>query len=36
MREFGLKAITKSLAQVGFGEGRIFDQSMLERGRVRT
>ncbi|WP_262340249.1 outer membrane protein assembly factor BamA, partial [Bordetella pertussis] len=31
MREFDSKAITKSLAQVGFGEGRIFDQSMLER-----
>ena len=31
MREFDSKAITKSLAQVGFGSGRIFDQSMLER-----
>ncbi|MBV7485953.1 outer membrane protein assembly factor BamA [Bordetella sp. BOR01] len=31
MREFDSKAITKSLMQVGFGEGRIFDQSMLER-----
>ncbi|OZI52842.1 outer membrane protein assembly factor BamA [Bordetella genomosp. 5] len=31
MREFDSKNITKSLAQVGFGEGRIFDQSMLER-----
>ena len=25
------RPFTKSLAQVGFGEGRIFDQSMLER-----
>ncbi|SAI02337.1 surface antigen [Bordetella ansorpii] len=31
MREFDSKAITTSLNQVGFGEGRIFDQSMLER-----
>ncbi|MVW73139.1 outer membrane protein assembly factor BamA [Bordetella sp. 15P40C-2] len=31
MREFDSAAITKSLLQVGFGEGRIFDQSMLER-----
>ena len=31
MREFDAKAITQSLAQVGFGEGRIFDKSMLER-----
>ncbi|MCD0504973.1 outer membrane protein assembly factor BamA [Bordetella petrii] len=31
MREFDSKAITTSLMQVGFGEGRIFDQSMLER-----
>ncbi|CAM3999751.1 outer membrane protein assembly factor BamA [Bordetella muralis] len=31
MREFDSKAITKSLMQVGFGEGRVFDQSMLER-----
>src|SRR5690606_11564449 len=31
MREFDSKAITKSLAQVGFGQGRVFDRSMLER-----
>ncbi|UYO95360.1 outer membrane protein assembly factor BamA [Pollutimonas sp. M17] len=31
MREFDAKAITKSLAQVGFGQGRVFDRSMLER-----
>ncbi len=31
MREFDSKAITTSLAQVGFAEGRIFDRSMLER-----
>ncbi|AUL47332.1 outer membrane protein assembly factor BamA [Bordetella trematum] len=31
MREFDSKNIIQSLAQVGFGEGRIFDQSMLER-----
>jgi len=31
LREFDAKAITTSLAQVGFGEGRIFDRSMLER-----
>ncbi|MEI2418319.1 outer membrane protein assembly factor BamA [Orrella sp. JC864] len=31
MREFDAKAITNSLAQVGFGEGRIFDRSMLEQ-----
>jgi len=31
MREFDSAAITKSLLQVGFGEGRVFDQSMLER-----
>src|SRR5690606_16973989 len=31
MREFDAKAITKSLGQVGFGEGRVFDRSMLER-----
>ena len=31
MREFDSKAITKSLGQVGFAEGRIFDRSMLER-----
>lgn len=33
MREFDAKAITKSLQQVGFGEGRVFDRSMLERAR---
>ncbi|ALM83149.1 outer membrane protein assembly factor BamA [Bordetella sp. N] len=31
MREFDAKAITTSLQQVGFAEGRIFDRSMLER-----
>jgi len=31
MREFDSKAITTSLRQVGFGEGRTFDRSMLER-----
>src|SRR5699024_2370977 len=31
MREFDSKAIIKSLSQVGFGEGRIFDRAMLER-----
>lgn len=31
MKEFDSKNIIKSLGQVGFGEGRIFDQSMLER-----
>src|SRR5690606_22266034 len=30
MREFDTKAITKSLADVGFGQGRVFDRSMLE------
>ncbi|MCJ9709466.1 outer membrane protein assembly factor BamA, partial [Bordetella hinzii] len=33
MREFESKNIIKSLSQVGFGEGRIFDQSMLERAQ---
>ncbi|MEJ2894388.1 outer membrane protein assembly factor BamA [Bordetella avium] len=33
MREFDSKNIIKSLSQVGFGEGRIFDQSMLERAQ---
>ncbi|MYN12192.1 outer membrane protein assembly factor BamA [Pusillimonas sp. TS35] len=33
MREFDAKAITASLRQVGFGEGRVFDRSMLERAR---
>ena len=31
MREFDAAAITKSLQQVGFGQGRVFDRSMLER-----
>lgn len=31
MREFESKEIITSLRQVGFGEGRIFDQSMLEQ-----
>lgn len=31
MREFDTKAIIKSLADVGFGQGRVFDRSMLER-----
>ncbi len=31
MREFESKAIIDSLKQVGFGEGRVFDQSMLEQ-----
>ena len=31
MREFDAKNITQSLAQVGFGEGRVFDRAMLER-----
>src|SRR5690606_8156603 len=31
MREFDSKAIIKTLSQVGFGEGRVFDRSMLER-----
>ena len=31
MHEFDAKSITKSLSQVGFGEGRVFDQSQLER-----
>src|SRR5690606_37051125 len=31
MREFDANAITKSLMQVGFGQGRVFDRSMLER-----
>ena len=34
MREFDSKAIITSLRQVGFGEGRIFDQSMLERAEL--
>lgn len=31
MREFDAKAITKSLSQVGFGQGRVFDRSLLDR-----
>src|SRR5690606_10199910 len=31
MREFDADAITKALLQVGFGQGRVFDRSMLER-----
>ncbi len=31
MREFEPNTITDSLRQVGFGEGRVFDQSMLEQ-----
>jgi outer membrane protein insertion porin family len=31
MREFDSKQIIESLGQVGFGEGRIFDQGMLEQ-----
>jgi len=31
MREFEPKNITDTLRQIGFGEGRIFDQSMLEQ-----
>lgn len=31
MREFESKAVLTSLAKVGFAEGRIFDQAMLER-----
>lgn len=31
MRDFDSAALTKSLAQVGFGPGRVFDRSMLER-----
>lgn len=31
MREFDAATITKSLQQVGFGQGRVFDRSMLER-----
>lgn len=31
MREFDAKALSKSLSQVGFGQGRIFDQAMLDR-----
>jgi outer membrane protein insertion porin family len=31
MREFDAAAITKSLGQVGFGQGRVFDRAMLER-----
>ena len=31
MREFDAEALNKSLAGVGFGPGRVFDQAMLER-----
>ncbi len=31
MREFETKTIIESLKQVGFGDGRVFDQSMLEQ-----
>jgi len=31
MRDFDSKAITESLRNVGFGEGRIFDRSMLDQ-----
>lgn len=31
MREFDAEAIKKSLREVGFGEGRVFDRSMLEQ-----
>lgn len=34
MREFDSKQITESLQQVGFGEGRIFDQAMLEQAEL--
>src|SRR3546814_9551854 len=31
MREFDAKEITKALSQVGFGQGRVFDRSLLDR-----
>jgi outer membrane protein insertion porin family len=31
MREFDAKAIIKSLSEVGFGQGRVFDRSLLDR-----
>lgn len=31
MREFDSKKMVQSLSQVGFGEGRVFDQSLLDR-----
>ena len=31
MREFEPKGMTDSLRQIGFGDGRVFDQSMLEQ-----
>ena len=34
MREFESKEIIDSLRQVGFGEGRVFDQAMLERAEL--
>src|SRR5699024_6684696 len=33
MREFDAKNITQSLAEVGFGQGRVFDRSLLERAQ---
>ena len=33
MREFDSAALNKSLATVGFGPGRVFDQAMLERAQ---
>ena len=34
MREFDSKQIIDSLRQVGFGEGRVFDQGMLEQAEL--
>jgi outer membrane protein insertion porin family len=34
MREFESKQIIDSLRQVGFGEGRVFDQAMLEQAEL--
>lgn len=31
MREFDAKAIIKTLSQVGFGQGRVFDRALLDR-----
>jgi outer membrane protein insertion porin family len=33
MHEFDAKTIREALAKVGFGEGRVFDRSMLERAQ---
>ncbi|MFA7530241.1 MAG: outer membrane protein assembly factor BamA [Castellaniella sp.] len=33
MREFNTKTITQALAQVGFGQGRVFDRALLERAQ---